>query len=259
MLNYIKSELYRISHSKGIYILCGVCAGLLLAMNLLLHLIWVEDHTFMYATTVFAFNFVSIFISVVFVLTIVIGCIVFGDEYKNKTLGNSIAFGSSSVKIYLGKAIVSLIVSIVSLAAVLAIFIGSSYLILQNSGPEVLWEFLENYLVNGLILVTGVLAALTLCFLFGSASAATWGWLIIFRGLPIVCQLLALRFTFFPLLHEWMAVELIGARVAGTVDDLNIHWLWQTPDGLYRTLMAGFLGTLVFLAIGIAGMRRKEM
>lgn len=259
MLNYIKSELYRISHSKGIYIFCGVCAGLLLAMDVLLHVIWKSDHTFMYANTAFAFNFASIFIGVVFILTIVMGCIAFGDEYKNRTIGNSIAFGSSSVKIYLGKAIVSLIVSFISLAAVLAIFIGSSYLILQNSGPEVLWEFLENYLINSLILVTGVLSTLTLCFLFGSASAATWGWLIIFRGVPIVCQLLALRFTFFPILDSWMVVNLIGARVSGTVDDLNIHWLWQTPDGLYRTLMAGLLGTLIFLVIGIVGMRRKEI
>ena len=259
MLNYIKSELYRISHSKGIYIFNGVCAGLLLAMDVLLRLIWKSDHTFMYANTAFAFNFASIFIGVVFILTIVMGCIAFGDEYKNKTLGNSIAFGSSPVKIYLGKAMVSLIISFASLAVVLAIFIGSSYLLLQNSGSEVLWEFLENYLVNSLILVTGVLSTLTLCFLFGSGSAATWGWLILFRGLPIVCQLLGLKFPFFISLNKWMAAEIIGAQVSGNVDDLNIHWLWQTPDGLYRTLMAGALGILVFFAIGIVGMRRKEI
>ncbi|MCH5270735.1 MAG: ABC transporter permease [Lachnospiraceae bacterium] len=259
MLNYIKSELYRISHSKGIYIFDGVCAGLLLIMNLLLYAIWKDTPSFMYATTAFAFNFASIFIGVVFILTIVMGCIAFGDEYKNRTIGNSIAFGSSSVKIYLGKAIVSLIISFLSLAVVLAIFIGSSYLLLQNSGPDVLWEFLQNYLVNSLILVTGVLATLTLCFLFGSGSAATWGWLILFRGLPIVCQLLGLKFSFFIRLNKWMAAEIIGAQVSGNVDDLNIHWLWQTQDGLYRTLMSGALGILVFLAIGIVGMRRKEM
>lgn len=260
MLNYIKSELYRISHSKSIYILCGVCTGLLLAMNLLLHLIWRDEHTFMYATTAFVFNFASTSINVVFILTIVMGCIVFGDEYKNRTLGNSIAFGSSTIKIYLGKVIVSLIVAFLALTVVLAIFIGSSYLLLEDSGIEMLREFLGTYLANSPILVAGLLAALTLCFLFKSEAAASWSWLIIFEGVPMVCLFLGLKFSFFAELYHWLASNVIGStqNIVGA-EDFDVHWLWQIPEGLCRTLLVGFLGTLVFLAIGIAGIRRKEI
>ena len=262
MLNYIKSELYRISHSKGIYILCGVCEGLLLIMDLLLYAIWKDTPTFMYANTAFVFNTACTFINAVLMLTIVMGCIVFGDEYKNRTLGNSIAFGGSPIKIYLGKVIVSLIVAFLALAVVLAIFIGSSYLLLQDSGIEILRGLLGTYLANSPILIAGLLATITFCFLFRSETAASWIWLIIFEGVPIVCLFLGMKFSFFAELYHWLAVNVIGSthNIVGAeaVPD-NVHWLWQIPEGLCRTLLVGFLGILVFLVIGIAGMRRKEI
>ncbi|MCH5274848.1 MAG: ABC transporter permease [Lachnospiraceae bacterium] len=260
MLNYIKSELYRISHSKGIYILCGICTALLLIMNLLLNAIWQSEPTFGYANTTFVFYTACTFINVVLMLTIVMGAIVFGDEYKNRTLGNSIAFGGSPIKIYLGKIIVSLIVAFLSLTVVLAIFIASSYLLLEDSGIEMLQAFLGTYLANSPILVAGLLAALTLCFLLRSETTASWSWLIIFEGVPIICLFLGMKFAFFAELYNWLAVNVIGStqNIVGA-EDFHVQWLWQVPEGLLRTLLVGLFGIVIFLVIGIVGMRRKEI
>ncbi len=38
MLNYIKGEGYRITHSRGMYVAAGIASGLLVLMNLVLYI-----------------------------------------------------------------------------------------------------------------------------------------------------------------------------------------------------------------------------
>lgn len=256
MLNYIKSELYRIARQEGVYVFGGICAGLLVLMNIVLAWIKWGDPTFRYGSTWFVFGFVDDVLGMVFVMTIIMGCLVFGDEYKDRTIGNSIAFGDSPVMVYLGKIIVSLIVSVITLAAVVAIFVGSAYLLLEDSGPTALWEFLRDYLANSLFLVQGVLAALTFCFLSGSKGAATWIWLAVYEAFPMVVSLLGLKFPFFSKLDGWLAGNLAGSH---TYIGKEAIAFWQTPEGLMKLLVAGCSGIVIFLLLGILGVRRKEL
>lgn len=268
MMNYIKSELYRIVHSKGVYLLTGICTALLLGMNITLSCFRGAEH-FSYATTEFVFSMMWSALNVVFFLTLCMGGIIFAEEYKNKTIVNSVAFGYSRISIYLGKLLTGIIVSVAALAVVLAVFIGSAYLLLENSGIDVLTTLLRGIGASLPILVAGETAAITLLFLVDSSAGATWSWLGIMLGIPIASELLGMKFDFFRKLTGWLAYEVLqnGQQIimieeeteAGMAVEPQIVLSWMTQEGLTRMLLAGLIGTAVFLIWGVVGMRRKEI
>jgi len=269
MMNYIKSELYRVVHSKGIYLFTGICTALLLAMNIVLGSFRGVEY-FSYATTEFVFSMMYNGLNVVFFLTLCMGSIVFAEEYKNKTIANSIAFGYSRITLYFGKILTGLIVSVAALAVVLAVFIGSAYLLLENSGIDVLMTLLGGVGASLPILIVGEIAALTFLFLMESSAGASWSWVGIMMGIPIASELLGMKFGFFEKLTGWLAYEVLqnGQRLIMIEEETEagisavepqIVLSWMTQEGLTRMLLVGLIGTAVFLIWGIVGMRRKEI
>lgn len=259
MMNYIKSELYRVKHSKGIYMIMGICGGLLLAMNLLLYFVGRGTPIFDYNTTQFSFSMVEGSMTIVFILTACMGCMIFADEYKNKTIMNSIAYGYSKTSIYIGKIIVGIIVSITALAIVLGLFIASSCLLLKNIGSEgeLILDIIKQYGVYAPILITGLLAAITLSFLLGNLNGVTWSWMALFIGVPIASNLLSMKFPFFGELSNWLVFNLAGE---GTITETQGRiMIWRTEEGLTRCILAGLMGIAVFLIIGLIGVRKKEI
>lgn len=256
MIKYIKSELYRIFRMKGIYLLATISAGLLIAMNLVLFFVGYGKPQFPYDATAFSFSMTEGSVQVVFILTLCMACILFADEYKNKTLMNSVAFGYSRLQLYFGKLVASVIVAFITLAVVLGVYIGSSYLLLENSGVDSLISLLRCYAIESIILICGEVAALTLMFLIGSVNGAVWSWLGIFMGVPAATALLGMKFEFFRWLNGWLVYTLTGAQT--TLGD-NTVMIYMTMEGMQKCLIAGALGTLIFIILGVVALRKKEL
>lgn len=256
MLNYIKSELYRVVRSKGIYILTVSCTALLLAMNLVLHFSGKNIPSFPYASTEFAFSMVADSFQPVLILTLCLGTIVFADEYKNRTLMNSVAYGYSRIGLFLGKVAVGLIVSFLALAVALFVFITSAYLLLENSGVEHLQMLLRGFVLNIPILIAGELAAYMFLFLFGK-TATTWGWLGLIAFLPVVTGLLGMKFPVFEKIDSWLIYTVAGAYSMDSEGGMTMAFM--TQEGAFRCLAAGGIGIVIFLVIGIVGMAKKEL
>ncbi len=261
MMNYIKSELYRVAHSKGIYILSGTCALLLVSMNAVLYFFGRGDH-FAYNKTEFVFSSVWSSLNVVFFLTLCMGSLIFADEYKNKTISNSIAFGYSRVSLYIGKLLVGAIVSFAALAAVLGIFIITAYLLLEDSGIEVLLKMFRAIGASIPALLTGEIAAITLCFLIGTTTGAIWSWVGLMIGVPMISELLGMKFDFFAKLTKWLVYEVLQEGQLIMIDEgaaSEVVMAWMTRDGLIRMILAGVIGIAVFLIWGVLGVKRKEI
>ncbi len=256
MINYMKSELYRISRMKGIYILNIICLSLLLIMNIALAITGRGTSDFPYDSTAFSFSMVQGSAPVVFILTACMGAVLFADEYKHRTLMNSVAYGYSRQTIYFGKMLSTLMVAVISLAVVLGIYIASSYILLENSGIEPLLRLLKAYGAEALVLICGHVAAITLMFMISSSSAATWTWLGVFLGFPSIANLLRSKFAFFEWLKDWLVYNIIGEQTYTGDKIIMIH---DTMDGLQRCLIAGGLGTICFLVLGVLVIRKKEM
>lgn len=256
MINYIKSELYRILRMKGIYIIALLCTGLLIAMNLVLFFAGYGKPEFPYDATAFSLSMTEGSVQVVFILTLCMAGILFADEYKNKTLMNSVAFGYSRLQLYFGKLIASVLVSLLVIAVVLGVYIGSTYLLLENSGPDTLISLLRCYTVESMILVCGEVAALTLMFILSSVNGAVWAWLGIFLGTSAATSLLGMKYDFFRRLNGWLVYTLTGEQ---SIFKGNPVMIYMTPEGVQKCLLAGTLGTLVFVVLGVMVLRKKEL
>lgn len=256
MFNYIKSELYRVKHSKNIFVMGGICTAILLALNIVLGIYGRKYSDFGYSTTAFSFSMVASVVVVVFIFTLCLGSMVFADEYKNKTIMNSVAYGYSKISIYIGKIIVSTLVAAVLLTAALAVYTGSAYLLLENSGMEPLSYLLISYVANIPVLLAGLWGAITLLFLVNSVGGAIWSWLGLFLGVPIVCEILGMKIEFFAEISKWLVYGILQEVIVTEDGYLPVY---MTEEGLFRCLLAGFIGIAVFLLLGTLGVRKKEL
>ena len=89
-----------------------------------------NEESFPYATTKFAIGLYLGSFQAVFLLCITVASIVFGNEYTNHTLKNSISYGINRSSIYFGKLIVEILYAFIAFAIITGIDIGSAYLLL---------------------------------------------------------------------------------------------------------------------------------
>lgn len=256
MMNYIKSELYRISVSKPFHFFVGGCMAVLLAMNVLLRTLKHYYPDFQYATTGFAFSMVSTSFSVVLILTLFVGNMVFANEYKNRTWLNSIAAGYSRGELFLGKVIAGMIVSLLALSAALLVLIVSAYLLLENSGPEALLGLLRGVLLNLPIFAAGEIGAYALFSLMPGKDAGAWTWIAVIIGFPMVCSMLGMKFQIFATIYEWCLNTVASAY--GETETGAAVMAFMTEQGMWRCLVSGFTGIVIFLILGLLGISRRE-
>lgn len=258
MLNYLKSELYRVFHSSGLYLFIGVCSLLVFAFNLVL---WAFDFTttnFPWATIKFSFSTLATSMNVVMFLTAALASIIVVDEFKFRTLSNSIAFGISRTKIYITKLLITLLASFLSLVIIEGVYIGSGYLLLDTSNSLALPNLLTATVACIPSFIAGFTATVTLYFILGSMTSAIWSWIGIIVGIPMITSILGLKFKFFEWLDSWLIFQVTTSY---TFDENigAIVYLWSSKEGMCHCLLAGFLGIIVFLIIGILGFRKKEL
>lgn len=255
MLNYIKSELYRIFHSKGIYIMTGICSGLLLAMNLVL---WsfAKIDGFGYATVDASFPMLTSSMGAVLFLTVCLASIVYNDEFKNRTICNSVAYGLSRIQIYLGKLIASLAPAFFCLIVTEGTLIGSGYLLLDHQNHKALTDVLTATGAYIPCFIASLFAAITFFYFMKSANLGTWVWGAVVVVVPMIISLFGLKFDICLKISEWMLYQVVTAQKWG---ESGMVYLWMTQEGMIRCLLVGLFSIVIFVAAGIIGMRKKEM
>ena len=256
-MNYMKSELYRIQRSKGIYVLIGSCMFLMFAMNFVLWACEKYGNTFRYATTEFSFSMLETGMEMPFFITLMISCIIFGDEFKHKTISNVTSFGVSRMTMFFGKWIITLFISAIGLGLVVGTLIGSGMLFLEHSNVNEVEGVLKAVVACIPILICGVTGAYAFLFLFENEIGAIWAWLGVFLGLTLPVSLLGMKFSLFEKLNNWLVLNLLAAMNIDKVSG-EYYMIWETSEGFTRTVLAGVIGTIVFLVIGIISVRKKK-
>ncbi len=258
MRNYIKSEWYRVTHTSTIYVFTGVLAGLTLLMNLVL---WAFDKTevaFPYGTTAFSLSFLACSMVILFVVGAILACLIFAEDKKNGSLKNSIAFGIPRTKIFLGKCVVSTVVSLISMAAILVVYLGSAVLLLE---PGVELHAVKITLQGVACVIPMAVASevlgLALCTLCEKEVQAGIDWYVIMMGIPYICFIIGLKFEFWSKIAAWMPFNYLSKEVKVNMGGWSC--LWQTPEGIAKCLISGFIGLIVFLAFGLLVSKKQEV
>ncbi|MBP1753699.1 MAG: transporter permease [Firmicutes bacterium] len=258
MINYIKSELYRILRSKGSYMFILICAGLLISSNVILAIVGHTEANFPYNNTGFAFSMFYSDLPIVFFLCISVASIIFGNEYSNHTMKNSISYGISRAHIYFGKLIVEMIYAVIAFMAIAGIYIGSAYLLLENAKTGDL-DLLIRACVVALPIFLFALAT-TNCFLFiiegtGGALTSILGVMLAF---PLVSNFLGMKFEFFQNLAKLLPWNLIS-NMGFDNEKYQLILPWAGTTGYANYWIYGIAQMLLFVLIGYVVFCKKEI
>ena len=133
MLNYIRAELYKVTHRLYTWIILG----LIFLGEGFLFTIWFDQRNYMIFYE--AIHVVGMMMILGFFATLFTCDIVFAGQHQNGTLKNEVSFGLSRAKIYWGKLIAMTILSVLAMIIALGVYLGVCRIILPDFAVNATW------------------------------------------------------------------------------------------------------------------------
>lgn len=259
MLNYIKSELYRASRSPEIRETGIVFIGLVLLLNIVLYLFKGLEH-FRYGITSFSYSNVVAMPMIYCYVASDVAMMLYEADRRGRTEQNSVAFGMSRLELLAGKCIVSLVVSFVILVLILPVYICSAELLLDSAGPTTVADLLMEIPAMSLIATASLILANVLLEVFDKSIVSILVWLSILVFLPKILLLagmaLAGKSTFLLDIALWLPANFLTMESHVNMSECTA--IWDTAQGMAKCLIAGGVEILVFGAVGVVLLRKRE-
>lgn len=258
MLNYVKSEFYRVSHSSGIYSLTAILAILSFLLNAALA--WfgrMEGSSFPYDTTSFSYSNLVACPMLFCVIGTIIGIIFYEGNRKNGNLKNTIAFGISRTKVFAGECIVATVSAIFSLIIVMSVYIVSAVALLQHTGPVNLMDLFTEIPAVFFIAVAALISGIVCIEACEKNSTGIIIWITIWFIIPRIFFYLGLRFDTIHSIAMWMPDNFLGTGM--TVNMSQCITAWNTTEGMAKCFICGIVGSIVFFLSGTVVLRKREL
>lgn len=255
MFNYIKSELFRISRNKKLYILLTVIAVLILAMGVVLALFG-KNSAFPYATTAFALGNEYRSMNYLLLIVLLLSAYLDDNEYRQHTMKHSVAFGISRNTIYLARLFAQMIVSAVIYILMNVLLVGISFAFLKHSNVGELNELLRA-MTAGIPLFLAALA-ISHCFIMNMesvVSAETFAISIILI-LPLIMNILGRQVELIAKLAYWLPYNLASPFYD---ESSMIQLVWNMPNGMWHCYLSGLTVTIIFIVAGLVFFRKREV
>ncbi len=258
MLNYIRAEFYKVFHRKYPWITLGI----LLALEALL----VSGYIFInsggsHVDLATAVSTICMIMSLGCYMTLITCDMVFAEQYKQSTMKNEVSFGIPRARLFLGKFLVQLMISVLFMVVMIGFYVIFSSLTLYHD-PEndlIALAALGECILGSLPVWIGVQALTCACaFLVKSSVAATFVSLGLFSISATVVQLAGLL----------LSPHAIGQALLKVYMWLPTVMLDRLPDIVGHPEFWPYLGKLCLtgavwfaasIAVGLAGFSRKEI
>lgn len=257
MLNYIRSELYRTIHNKGFLGATGILAGLAVVLHVVLWLFAANSPSFSYATSSFSYSLLVSTPDLFRIAAFVIVCVLYESDRRNGNDKNSIAFGISRTKIFIGKCVASLCACVAAMAVVLAVYIGGAMLLTEQSGPVQLTDLLREVVAVFPASVSAMVLGVVLLLTFEKNGLVALAMYVILFGVPKVLMLVGLQVEPVLKLAVWLPTNLFA--IGMEVNMSRCVTIWSTPEGMVHCLLAGTGGILLFGVLGVLALRKRDI
>lgn len=258
MLNYMKSEWFRIFRGEKLLLSALAIAAFPVIMNITLYISSQNIEDFRYATVPFSLSSLIQGLTSLFMAAAVVAVVLYGDERKNGIQKNAIAYGISRESIFIGKCITGIASATIIAIVVLVFYIGSAYLLLDTAGAdEAVWTLITGMAAAFPAILSSIILAAVLINLFNSTVAVVFGWIGIVYVLPQLLRLLGRLSDIFTDIAGWIPYDVIAYAVDYTEN--GVTFLWHTPEGVAKCLITGFGFCVIFTAAGLLGFRKKEV
>ena len=257
MLNYLKSEWFRIVNGRELYLVTGILCAVVLAANVLLYAMTLVDDAFPYATVRFSLSNLLYGLTMLFALGGLLVAVLYADDRKNGTMKNAIAHGKSRASLFLGKSIISVVVGIMIMAVVLVVYIGSAALLLEGPVAEPAGELLVSVVAALPSVIAIVVLAVALDGFFPKTTTAIVAFIVIVFLIPQLLALVGLRYEPIAELASWLPTVLFGNDVG--VWPLDFTMPWDQVFGWVKCMIVGFGWLAVAAVVGLWKSRKVEL
>ena len=254
MLNYIKSECYRVMHSRSTYVMTGIMAVLPVLFHIILYVTGVASSTtqdFPYDITSFSFSFLTGSPMLFTYAGLIVAAVLYEEEHKNGNMKNAVAFGISREKLFLGKCMTAVLTATVIMALVLTAYIGSAWFLLEHTGPTSLKIILTE--------IPAVYGTAVASMILGIAML----WAVIIYVIPKVLLLAGMvLLAQWGIEFLWDFAQLLPANLfqfGAKVNMSHCEVLWKTSQGMTKCVIVGIVGTVLAIVAGIVMLRKKEV
>lgn len=256
MFNYMRSECYRIFHSRAFYVTLASFMGLPIFVNSLLLFMIHKDAGFPYAITSFSYSFFVSNPMWMLYAALLVSYVLYGGTRKNGILKNVVAIGISREKIFIGQCLVTTLICSMILIGSLVAYIGSAEWLLSTAGPVLWQDIVKTAMVGFLIAVSSIVLSITLMMLFNKEWTGVFIWFVVFEAVPFVCYLLGFKFAVFESIAMWMPNNFFKQTI---VSMSVFEPIWQNIDGFEKCIISGLAGIVVFGMIGLWQVKKAEV
>lgn len=252
MLNYIRSEFYRVFHSKGIYVTLALLAACAILINALLACFGAVSPDFAYDNTSFAMQFLLQLPLLYPFAALLIVYVLYEGAGKNGNLKNAVAFGVSREKLLAGQFVVSTIVSLAAMVVTLGVYFACAYALLDFDATIAGTEVIRQVLCVLPTAIASLILALLCVNMTERGFVGILVWLLVMILIPEIFRYVGYRVDAFARIADWMPGHFMDLQNATEL-------FWQTSEGVGKCMIAGGAGIAVFGLSCWLVLRRKEM
>lgn len=257
MLNYIKSECYRIFHSKEVYILTAIFTALITIFNLIHYFCIQYLPGFQYGNTAFTYGAIDTAMSTFIYIIIVICSMLDGSSMRN--MKNSAAFGVDRKIIYFGRMVTQSIICIVMYLYLMGLHLFLGKLLLEDSGREAARIFVRSAIVC-IPMFLGVVAAYHCCiFLNKNAISSAAIMIILLTVVPMGMNILGYKLSGVKKISDMLMYNLMQVEYVETAEGYLRVFTWDTTVGIVKCIIAGICAILIFSLAGMKYFQKKEI
>ncbi|MEZ3471153.1 MAG: hypothetical protein K1W40_23090, partial [Schaedlerella sp.] len=197
------------------------------------------------------------------------GCLVVmllsSDEYKNGVMKNAVAGGMNRIHIFIGKCIVYGIVAMISAAVILAVYILTTYALLEADFSVPLESTLPlKVLLTGAAAnlpfsLASIVLTVALNQIFQKEIQVSIGWASVTYLIPLAVRLLGMQIPLCARIARWLPWNFLSTEVSVAFGSMQMDALWMHPEGFLKEMIVGAVGIFLFGALGIWGIHKKDI
>lgn len=249
MLNYIKSEFYRIARSKGVYLFTFGIAAFAFSINLLLFVMNQVEVDFPYGTIRFSLSNLISGIYLVMLVAGLLAVLLYSDDRKNGTMKNALSAGLSRTQHFVAKCVVACCVGVICMTVILAIYLGSAVLLLDDPADEAMAVLFQGIIAVLPTAIAGLVFAVASFHFIPNANAAQVFWIIVLFVVPIFIQTLGLYFEVCAMIASWLPTNIFLSQ--SLVTGSSFDCVWQTEFGMMKCLVTGLIMLVACAGFGL--------
>lgn len=235
MLKLIRADFFRLFHRTYVYALLGGLAGLSILIQI------TAMYSEGYNSVVFSWKLLLSYLMFPMMLLPMLTDVVFGEEFKEHTLKNTVAHGANRVELYFAKLISSELLGLVVAAVTLCVYCGSSLLFLHRDAQfteQFVLEFFIRFGTACVLYMAGVALTVLLTVLFRKSALSVFAFYGIIFFLRYLLTLLQLS-----QFNKYLLITQFSVIPQGSVQDLQT----AVAVGAVSMVLFAVAGPVLFL------------